>query len=83
MIIILALLNDLPIMTIAYDHARTTTYPVRWQMTKVLSIALCLGLFGVLSSFVLFWLGRYYWLLDAKTLQTLIFLKMTVSQTPN
>ena len=39
MVVLLALLNDLPIMMIAYDNAPIASRPVRWDMTRVLTIA--------------------------------------------
>jgi H+-transporting ATPase len=78
MIIILALLNDLPIMMIAYDNVKIQEKPVRWNMRSVLTVASLLGATGVVSSFLLFLIGTYVFHLDVLTLQTLIFLKMTV-----
>ncbi len=78
MIILLALLNDLPIMMIAYDNVKIQQKPVRWNMRSVLTVASLLGATGVVSSFLLFLLGTYVLHLDVATLQTLIFLKMTV-----
>ena len=60
MVVLLALLNDIPIMMIAYDNAPVAPRPVRWDMTRVLTIATVLGVFGVLESFGLFWLVRDY-----------------------
>ena len=51
MIVILALLNDMPIMTIAYDNVRVQEKPVRWNMRGVLIVASLLGATGVVSSF--------------------------------
>ena len=79
MIIILALLNDLPIMMIAYDNVKIQEKPVRWNMRSVLLMASLLGATGVVSSFGLFLIGLYVLNLDVATLQTLIFLKMTVA----
>jgi H+-transporting ATPase len=78
MIIILALLNDLPIMMIAYDNVKIQEKPVRWNMRDVLVVASLLGATGVVSSFLLFLIGSSVLSLDVATLQTLIFLKMTV-----
>jgi hypothetical protein len=39
MIILLALLNDLPILTIAYDNTWLSDKPVRWEMRRVLTAA--------------------------------------------
>jgi len=43
MVVLLALLNDLPIMMIAYDNAPFAPQPVRWDMMRVLTIASVLG----------------------------------------
>jgi H+-transporting ATPase len=79
MIVVLALLNDLPIMMIAYDNAPVAAKPVRWQMNRILTIASILGLLGVLSSFLLLWIAREYYHLDPGLIQTLIFLKLAVA----
>jgi H+-transporting ATPase len=56
MIIILALLNDIPIMAIAYDNARIDDKPVRWKMRELLTISTILGLAGVTSSILFFFI---------------------------
>jgi len=78
MIVILALLNDVPIMMIAYDNVKIQEKPVRWNMRDVLVIASLLGVTGVIASFFLFLIGLQVLNLDMATLQTLMFLKMTV-----
>lgn len=78
MIVLIALLNDAPIMMIAYDKTRLQQTPVRWDMRKVLAIATVLGVAGVFASFFLFYLGQNVLGLDRDTLQTLIFLKLMV-----
>lgn len=79
MIVVLAILNDLPIMMIAYDNAPVAEKPVRWQMNRVLLTASILGVLGVVSSFLLLWLAKEYYHLDAGVIQTLIFLKLAVA----
>ena len=79
MVVLLALLNDLPIMMIAYDNAALAPKPVRWDMTRVLTIASALGIYGVLESFGLYWIVRDYLGLSAPVVQALIFLKLLVS----
>ncbi len=79
MIIILALLNDLPIMMIAYDNARVAPKPVRWDMHQVLTIAVVLGIAGVFASFLMFWIGEEWLKLDRASIQTLMFLKLSVA----
>ena len=79
MVVLLALLNDLPIMMIAYDNASVAQTPVRWDMTRVLTIATALGVYGVLESFVFYWIVRDYFGLARPVIQALIFLKLLVS----
>jgi len=79
MIILLALLNDGPIMMIAYDNAKLMKRPVVWDMHKVLTISITLGILGVFSSFTLFWIGEEILHLDRPTVQTLMFLKLIVA----
>jgi H+-transporting ATPase len=54
MIIILALLNDIPILAIAYDNTKIMKKPVTWNMPEILTVASTLGITGVISSFLLF-----------------------------
>jgi H+-transporting ATPase len=79
MIVMLALLNDLPIMMIAYDNVRINDRPVRWNMREVIMVATLLGITGLFASFLLFIIGLNYLHLSAATIQTLMFLKMTVA----
>jgi H+-transporting ATPase len=79
MIVLLAILNDLPIMTIAYDNAPVAERPVRWDMYRVLTLASVLGCLGVIASFCLFWIGERYLHLSRPMIQSLIFLKLLVA----
>ncbi len=78
MIIVLALLNDIPVMMIAYDNAPSNDKPVRWDMKEVLTVATVLGIAGVVSSFILF-----YWLqlqgYSVLLIQALLFIKLDVA----
>ena len=60
MIILLALLNDIPIMAIAYDNTKVEEKPVRWDMKIVFILSSWLGVAGVLSSFTLFYITMVY-----------------------
>jgi len=60
MIILLALLNDIPIMTIAYDNTKVEEKPVRWDMKSVFVLSTWLGVAGVLSSFTIFYITMVY-----------------------
>jgi H+-transporting ATPase len=79
MVVLLALLNDIPIMMIAYDNAPFALTPVRWDMGRVFRVASSLGIYGVFESFVLYWLARDYFNLPGAALQATIFLKLLVS----
>ena len=79
MIVILALLNDLPIMTIAFDNTRIDAYPVRWRMQRVLILSTILGITGVIFSFTIFLIGKFVFQLSIAVLQTFIFLKLAVA----
>ncbi len=57
MIVILALLNDGAIISIAYDNVRYSDKPEAWNMRLVLGIATALGLVGPIAAFGLFYLG--------------------------
>ncbi len=78
MIVLLALLNDIPILAIAYDRTRIAREPVRWNMPELLTVSTLLGLTGVMSSFLLFYLleGRG---LSEEFIRTVLFLKLIVA----
>ncbi len=79
MIVVLALLNDLPIMMIAFDNTMLPGKPVRWDTSRILILATCLGFLGVVASFGILYLGLVVFHLDPLTIQTLIFLKLAVA----
>jgi H+-transporting ATPase len=79
MVVLLALLNDIPIMMIAYDNAPFALRPVKWDMQRVLTVASALGVYGVLESFLLYWIAKDYLGLSTPVLQAMIFLKLLVS----
>ncbi len=78
MIILLALLNDIPILAIAYDRTRIHAEPVRWNMPELITVASVLGITGVISSFLLFFLLEERGV-DHATIQSLLFLKLIVA----
>lgn len=79
MIIVLALLNDLPILAIAYDNTKVQAKPVRWDMKKILFLSTWLGIAGVLSSFLLFWYTISVMNLPIAFVQSLFFAKLVVA----
>jgi len=60
MIIVLALLNDIPILAIAYDNTKIREKPVRWDIHELLVLSGWLGTAGVLSSFTIFYITMIY-----------------------
>ena len=79
MIVLLALLNDGPILAIAYDKVRYANMPEAWNMRLVLWISTVLGVAGVVASFGLFYLGDRVFHLSRDLLQTFMFLKLAVA----
>ena len=79
MIILLAFFNDIPIMTIAYDHTGLEKNPVRWDMSQVISVATAMGIVGILGSFGMLLLAIDWLHLDIEHVQTYVFLKMAVA----
>lgn len=79
MIVLLALLNDGAILSIAYDRVHYSDKPEKWNMPLVLGISSVLGLAGVAASFGLFYLAERVYKFDADTIQTLIYLKLSVA----
>ena len=79
MIVMLALLNDGAILSIAYDNVHYKDQPEAWNMRLVLGISTVLGLIGVVSAFLLFYLGERVFHLDRPHIQTLMYLKLSVA----
>ncbi len=79
MIVLLAILNDAAILTIAYDHVRGSPRPVAWDMRSVLTVATTIGVMGVAETFLLFALADQVFVLDRDVIRTLIYLKLSVS----
>jgi H+-transporting ATPase len=79
MVVLLALLNDFPIMTISYDNVRYSNKPERWNVRTLLGVSTALGLFGVLASFGLLYIGINAFHLSHEVLQSFIYLKLSVA----
>jgi H+-transporting ATPase len=79
MIVLLAILNDGAILSIAYDNVRPSDRPVIWNMRRVLGVATMLGVIGVVASFGLFYLGERVFHLARENIQTLMYLKLSVA----
>ena len=85
MIILLALLDDIPIMTIAYDNTPLPKEPVRWHMGQLLLVSGFMGVMAVAQTFGLLlvgmeWLSNPEWqswiTLSRDQIQTAVFLQI-------
>jgi H+-transporting ATPase len=79
MIVMLALLNDGAILSIAYDNVHYKSKPEAWNMHVVLGVATVLGVVGVVAAFGLFYLAERVFHLDRAHIQTLMYLKLSVA----
>jgi H+-transporting ATPase len=79
MIVLLALLNDGSILSIAYDNVRYKDQPEAWNMRLVLGIASVLGFVGPIAAFGLFYLGDKVIDLSRPELQTMMYLMLSVA----
>ena len=86
MIVIMSLLDDLPIMTIAYDNTAVSPRPIRWRIPRLLAVSAVLGLASIVQSFGLLLFGMavmenevakgFFELHDRSHLQTVMFLQL-------
>ena len=79
MIVMLALLNDGAILSIAYDNVHYRNMPEAWNMRLVLGIATVLGCVGPVAAFGLFYLGDRVFHIDRSHLQTMMYLMLSVA----
>ncbi len=79
MIVMLALLNDGAILSIAYDNVLYKNQPEAWNMRIVLGVATVLGIVGPIAAFGLFYLGDRVFQLDRPHLQTMMYLMLSVA----
>ena len=85
MIVALALLDDIPIMTIGYDNVLPAPKPVRWRMHRILVFSSLMGLLAIAQSFGIVLAGME-WMSDPELmarfalsqshLQTMLFLQL-------
>ena len=78
-IVMLALLNDGAILSIAYDNVRYRDQPEAWNMSLVLGIASVLGIVGPVAAFGLFYICDKAFHLNHAHLQTLMYLTLSVA----
>ncbi|MGO8720204.1 MAG: plasma-membrane proton-efflux P-type ATPase [Acidobacteriaceae bacterium] len=79
MIVMIAVLNDGAILSIAYDNVHYKKEPEAWNMRLVLGIATVLGIVGPIAAFGLFYLGDRVFHLSHPELQTMMYLLLSVA----
>jgi H+-transporting ATPase len=78
MVVLLAILNDGAILSIAYDKVHYSQQPQRWKMREVMGIASVLGLFALVRSFGIFYIGDSFLHLGREALRTLVYLNLSI-----
>ncbi|MEO1985773.1 MAG: plasma-membrane proton-efflux P-type ATPase [Martelella sp.] len=86
MIVLMSLLDDIPIMTVAYDNTTVSDQPIRWRMPHLLTVAAVLGFASIVQSFGLLLMGMEVmseparWpglgIADTAHLQSMMFLQL-------
>jgi H+-transporting ATPase len=79
MIVMIALMNDGAILSIAYDNVQYRHKPEAWNMKLVLGISTVLGVVGVIAAFGLFYLGERVFKFDRPHIQTMMYLKLSIA----
>jgi H+-transporting ATPase len=79
MLVLLAIMNDGAILSIAYDRVRYSNLPESWNMPVVLGISATLGIAGVFASFGLFYLAERVFHMSRDMVQSLMYLKLSVA----
>ena len=79
MIILLALLDDVPVMLIAFDNAKVSSRPAKWDMRKVLVVSSLLALVGVVQSFGLLSHLHHNMKLPEEQIQTAMFMQLVIA----
>lgn len=78
-LILLALLNDIPIISLAFDRVRVTSRPAKINVRERFLLSLLLGSTGIANSLILFFIMTQLVHLPWGQVQTVYFLKLTVS----
>ncbi len=79
MIVLLALLNDIPIIAIAFDNVEFSKEPIRWNIFEILFISTILGITGLITSFTILILLIKYFKLPVHIINTIVFLKLLIA----
>lgn len=78
-LILLAFLNDIPIISLAFDRVKILAKPSEVNVRERLTLSLLFGSVGVANSIILFFLMTSVLNLSLPVIQTIFFLKLTIS----
>ncbi len=79
LLIILALLNDLPIIAVSTDNVIYSQKPERWRMKYIGGLSALLGTVGAFETLLLIFIGLSVFHLGIPVILSLVFLKLIVS----
>lgn len=78
-LILLALLNDIPIISLAFNRVKVAAEPSRINAKQRLILSTLFGLVGLVNSVLFVVIAKNFFHLDWESIQTVFFLKLTVS----
>lgn len=76
MVVLLSLLDDIPIMTIAWDNTIVQKAPVHWEMPRVLALSSAMGALAFGGTFFLYMLTRFVFDIPLLEAQSIMFLQL-------
>ena len=78
-LILLALLNDVPIISLAFDKVKVPEAPTKVNPRERLALSSLFGMAGIFNSLLILWIARSVLHFDWVQIQTLFFLKLVIS----
>jgi len=75
----MALLDDMPVMLVAFDNATVSARPSKWDMRRVLVVSSMLALLGVVQSSGLLRIMHHRMQLEIGPLQTAMFMQLVIA----
>jgi len=78
-LIVLALLNDIPIISLAVDRVKVPMRPTEIKTRKRFVLSMLFGSVGLLNSLLFFFIMSHVFNYSLESIQTMFFLKLTVS----
>lgn len=78
-LILIALLNDIPIISLAFNRVKYTLRPAKVNVTERFLLSSLFGSVGILNSLIMFFLVSQVFKLPWEMIQTLYFLKLSIS----